>query len=240
MIKDYQTLLFDNGQQALDFLQENTRKDKLPVDLILSDITMPQLDGYGLLEAVKNHQYLHRIPMVMLTARRLEQHKLRALRMGVDDYLTKPFSPLELQARLQNLLHNYRQREAIRITTLQVNPEFEEVVSTDQIWLKQLEATVLDDLDNRIEPKEGFLADAMSLSGRQLRRKIKALTGLTMGRYVQEVKLQKARHLLENKGMATVAEISYACGFKSTGYFAILFANQFGKRPSDILHATKD
>lgn len=233
LAKDYQTLVFEDGQQALDYLQEQDQKN-LPVDLILSDITMPRLDGYGLLEAVKTDNHLHRLPIVMLTARNKERHKLRALRMGVDDYLTKPFSPLELQARLKNLLYNYQQREAFRKATLQVNPNFGEAVSADQAWLEQLEKTVLDALDKQIDLKEEYLADVLAISGRQLRRKIKSLTGLTMGKYVQEVKLQKARHLLENKAYPTVTEISYACGFKSASHFAFLFANHFGKRPSEF------
>lgn len=234
LAKDYQTLLFKDGQEALDFLQKQDNH-QLPIDLILSDIMMPRLDGYGLLEAVKADNRLHRIPMVMLTARNKETNKLRALRMGVDDYLTKPFSPLELQARLKNLLYNYQQREAFRKASLEINPDFGETVSADQAWLEQLEKVVLDALDKQLDLKEELLADALMISGRQLRRKIKSLTGLTMGKYVQEVKLQKARHLLENKAYPTVTEISYACGFKSASHFALLFSNHFGKRPSELI-----
>lgn len=238
LAKDYQTLVFKDGQEALDYLQEQGQ-GKLPVDLILSDIAMPRLDGYDLLEAVKGDSRLHRIPMVMLTARNRENHKLRALRMGVDDYLTKPFSPLELQARLKNLLYNYRQREDFRKANLPIKPDFGETVSVDQAWLEQLEKIVLEALDKQLDLNEEYLANAMAISGRQLRRKIKSLTGLTMGKYMQEVKLQKARHLLENKVYPTVTEISYACGFKSASHFALLFANQFGKRPSELIQHTK-
>lgn len=230
---DYHTLPFDNGRQALDFLQ-NSSGNGLPVDLILSDIMMPQLDGYGLIEAVKKDIRLQQLPMVMLTAKNREQYKLRALRMGIDDYLTKPFSPLELKLRVQNLINNYREREAFRKSNLPISPDFGETVSADQTWLEELEKAALQALDKQIDLKEEYLADAMAVSGRQLRRKIKSLTGLTMGRYIQEIKLQKARHLLENKAMPTVAEIGYSCGFKSPSHFTQLFSSHFGKLPSEF------
>lgn len=228
---DYQVFSFDDGQYALDFLKENTAEE-LPVDVILSDINMPRLDGYGLIDAIKQHERWQQLPMIMLTARLQERSKIKALRMGVDDYLTKPFSPVELKVRLQNILENYQNRLSSQKAYLDVNPTFEPTISADQAWLQELEEHAINALDAQIELTNFFLAEQMSLSTRQLSRKVKQLTGLTVGKYVHEVKLQKARHLLEQKAYPTVAEVGYACGFNSHSYFTKIFNRHFGKSPA--------
>ncbi len=226
----YVTQSVEDGQQALNLLQHHNTPS---FDLILSDIAMPHLDGYDLLNAVKVDPNLQGIPVIILTARHQQADRLKALRLGVDDYLTKPFSPLELIARIQNLLQNYRQREAFQQELLAINPDFGQEPSVDQRWLSELEAVALKALEQQLDLNSNFLADKMALSTRQLSRRVKALTGLTIGRYIQEVKLQKARFLIENKMKTTIAEVAYACGFKSPSYFSQLFAQAFGKLPSD-------
>ncbi len=231
---DYKIVTFDDGQAALDFLEASDTID-LPVDFILSDINMPRLDGFGLIEAVKNHQKWQQLPMIMLTARMHERSKLQALRMGVDDYLTKPFSPAELKVRIHNLLENYQNRQAYQQSYLKVNPEFEATLSADQIWLQELEEHSLAALEQQIELNINYLAEKMAIGQRQLARKVKLLTGLTIGRYIHEIKMQKARHLLEHKAYPTVAEIGYVCGFKSPSYFTKKFNEHFGKTPTSYL-----
>ena len=135
---DYEVHCFDDGQYALDFLQEHSSKN-LPTDLILSDINMPRLNGYELIEAVKQHTLWQQLPLIMLTARLQEGSKLKALRMGVDDYLTKPFSPVELKLRLLNIYTNYQNRLASQRKYLEVNLKFESTASADQVWLQELE-----------------------------------------------------------------------------------------------------
>jgi signal transduction histidine kinase/DNA-binding response OmpR family regulator len=228
---DYKVICFDDGQAALDFL-ESQSGNNLPIDLILSDINMPRLDGYGLIEAIKQNEKWHQLPMIMLTARQQEKSKLKALRMGVDDYLTKPFSPIELKIRIQNILNNYQNRVATKEEFIAVNPEFEDTISADQVWLKELEEHSLVALDQKIELTINYLADKMALGPRQTARKVKLLTGLTIGKYIHEVKLQKARHLLEQKAYPTVAEVGYACGFNSPSYFTKIFNRHFGKTPT--------
>ncbi|MEN0005754.1 MAG: ATP-binding protein [Bacteroidota bacterium] len=229
--EDYQVQCFDDGQYALEFLQRQKGK-KLPVDLILSDINMPRLDGYGLIKAIKENEQWQQLPMVMLTARLQERSKLKALRMGVDDYLTKPFSPIELKVRLKNIYDNYQKRLVAQKEFLEVNPEFEPTASADQLWLKELEEHALHAIDKQIELTMNLLAEKMALSPRQLSRKVKLITGLTIGKYIHEIKLQKARHLLEQKAYPTVAEVGYACGFNSQSYFTKIFHRHFGRTPT--------
>lgn len=220
----------EDGQQALDFLQK-ANNSQPPIDLIVSDITMPNLDGYGLLDAVKADAKLQQLPVVMLTARTGQDHKLRALRMGVDDYLTKPFSPVELLVRIENLLNNYRQRQQ-EAALIEVQPEFESEGHAELQWLQQVEEVAILALDKKLELTANYLANEIAISARQLSRKVKSLTGLSIGKYIQEVKLQKARHLLEDHSKHTIAEVAFASGFKSASHFSQLFAQRFGRSPS--------
>ncbi|MEN0005913.1 MAG: ATP-binding protein [Bacteroidota bacterium] len=235
----YEIITFDDGQEALDFLVSQKGKP-LPVDLILSDINMPRLDGYGLIDAIKKEEPWRQLPMIMLTARLQEHSKLQALRMGVDDYLTKPFSPTELKVRIANILGNYQKRLAYQQEYLKIDPAFETTRSADQVWLEELEKYTLAALSQQIDLTASYLAQQMHISERKIARKTKLLTGLTIGRYIQEVKLQKARHLLEQRTFETIAEVGFACGFKSRSYFTKVFTEYFGKSPSNYLERNQD
>ena len=112
-----------------------------------------------------------------------------------------------------------------------VNFTFEAVESADQLWLQDLEKKATTALNQKIDLTADYLAAELLLSTSQLYRRIKSLTGLTTKQYILEVKLQKARHLLENKAYGTIAEVSYACGFNTPGYFTTLYQKHFGKKP---------
>ena len=221
----YQTILAENGQAALDILQSSADQ---PIDLILSDVMMPLLDGFQLLEKVKSDGRWRHLPMILLTARAGETDKLNALAIGVDDYMIKPFSPQELLARVKNLLLNYQSRQQW------LKEQAPDEAVPDNLWLKEAEAIALEGI-----AKGHFviadLADALSTSERQLFRIIKQFTGLTPNNYLKEIKLQKARQLLETKSHLTVAEVSYAVGFEQPGYFAGVYEQRFGKLPSEYL-----
>ena len=232
LLSHYHVICKNNGLEALNFLNEGKDKNKLSVDFILSDINMPQMNGYEFLEAVKQDKQLRKLPVIMLTAKTKEKSKLKALRMGVDDYLTKPFSPIELLVRIENLLNNHQQRQLEAEKAIIVQPEFPSDDNADQQWLKAVEESAILALEKQLDLNTNYLADQHAISARQLSRKVKNLTGLSIGRYIQEVKLQKARHLLEERSKHTIAEVAYASGFKSPSHFSQLFAQRFGKSPS--------
>ena len=234
LIGHYKVITKDNGLDALNFLKANKDIDQLPIDLILSDINMPKMNGYELLAAIKEDSFYQQVPVIMLTARIQDKSKFKALRMGVDDYLTKPFSPTEVLLRINNLLANYQKRQIYK-KKYQVAPKFEEAVSADQAWLEALEKVMLKALDKKVDINIAYLSDAMAISERQLSRKVKLLTGLTIGKYIQAIKLQKARHLLENRIINSVSEASYLSGFNSPGYFTKVYQKYYGKNPSIYL-----
>lgn len=234
----YECLFANNGEEAWNLLKMES-PSMLDIDLILSDIMMPKMDGYELLDKIKNHNYFQQVPVIMLTARAAEEDKLQALRMGVDDYLTKPFSPDELLARTVNLIHNYRQRQTFNKTNSHpVDIEFAATISADQAWLKELQNAALVAIEKKLELNATYLSQEVALSTRQLLRRLKSLTGLSTTDYIQEVKLQKARHLLENKAYQTISEVAYASGFSTSSYFTKVFKKHFGKLPGDYLETS--
>jgi len=228
----YQCTVASNGLEAWQMLQSEDYSIQ-DFDLILSDVMMPEMDGYALLERIKSDAEWRQLPIVLLTARAAEEDKLKALRLGVDDYLPKPFSSVELMARIENLIANYEQRKELK--QLGIELDLEAPPSADGVWLSELEEVCLHALDKQIKINNAYLAIHLNTSERQLLRRIKGLTGLSVSKYVQEVKLQKARNLLEHQAYSTVAEVAYECGFNTPAYFSNVFEKRFGKRPVDYL-----
>ncbi len=213
-----------NGQEALDLLMQDAA-----FDLVLSDVMMPVMDGFALLSAIKEREEWLGLPVVMLTARAAEEDRMRALSIGVDDYLVKPFRPRELQARVENLLtyRNWRkgQGQAAR-------PEMPSGISAaDWAWLREIEQVLSAEVSNtRFGVAD--LARSVNLSERQLHRRMKTVAGMTPNRYFREVRLNRALRLLESGQCRTVAEASFAVGFETPDYFSRIFEERFGRRPS--------
>jgi YesN/AraC family two-component response regulator len=216
------------------------KNEALP-QLIISDIMMPVMDGFALLEKLKATEAWRKIPVIMLTARADIQDKLAALRIGVDDYLVKPFVTEELTARMNNLLERHHARnnaEWVQAaedegTDDDTTPLPETPVSPPR--LQQLEAVITDYLDRQENFTLDALAEKINISKRQLQRNIKEETGMTANSYIREMRLHRARLYLEAKTFATITELSYAVGFNDPHYFSTLFAERYGKRPGEYL-----
>lgn len=234
----YRVHCVKNGREALSWLEQNGAG---ALDLIISDVMMPEMDGFTLLEKLKEDNRYQLLPVIMLTALARRESRLRALRIGVDDYLLKPFEEEELLARIQSLLRNYRlrseepdpaegaEREAEQ-EALGARPESEEELE----WLAKMEHITLERLGDT-NFKVGDLADDLSVSTRQLFRRVKQLTGLTPNQYLQEARLEAARRMLEQKRFSSVKSVAYEVGFKDTRYFSRQYKARFGRLPSGYL-----
>lgn len=234
----YAVITAENGQEALDLLAEHSS-----INLVVSDVMMPVMDGFQLLEKLKGDPKHRNLPIIMLTARASLQDKLHALRIGVDDYLTKPFVKEELLARMGNLLQNAQGRAEARLIDPEERvdddeqEEEQEVTvenSETQQWLNRLEEVVL----TRIELSEfsiDDLAAEMYTSKRQLYREIKQHIGVTPLQYVKEYKLNYARQLLETKKVKAVKVAALSIGYPNVVYFRREFKKAFGRLPSDYL-----
>ena len=232
-----QVLIAKNGAEGLDLLNVHNTN----IDLIVSDVMMPEVDGLEMLKTIKSHSEWFRIPVVMLTALAAERDKLSALTIGVDDYLTKPFSVPELMIRVQNLLYNYHQREVINNSTNEIivesksqDQEGNTVNAEDKVWIENLKTIIHNSLEETILSVED-LAALVFLSSRQMSRKVKSITGLTPARMIREVQLNKARIILEEKTFTSVSDLAFQCGFEYPATFSKLFKKRFGKSPSEYL-----
>jgi signal transduction histidine kinase/DNA-binding response OmpR family regulator len=240
---DHITLLASNGKEALKVLEQET------VDLIITDVMMPEMDGYSLLLKLKESEKYHHIPVIMLTALGDTAHKLQALTIGVDDYLTKPFSPQELLVRVQNLLEHYESRLQWKTAAAEeeeFEPEAVAPVPGDSLeddifsvshqlknkWLKKVAYKIATNLENE-EFRLTELADEFNLSYRQFLRRIKTLTGLSLKQYQQEIALQKARELLEKGKYGNASAVACSVGMNNVTRFSRLYEARFGKKPNE-------
>lgn len=201
-------------------------------DILLSDVMMPRMDGIQLLEKMKNHPDTSHIPVVLLTARSSVESRIEGLKYGADAYLTKPFHPDQLRAQLHNLLV---QKDRLRayFTGQNFVPEIlgnEQITSYDAQFLKQVRACILNNLTNS-EFKMDDLYREAGMGRSKFSDKLKGLTGLSPIELVMEVRLNKARELLQS-GAYNVSETSYLSGFSDAGYFSKCYKEHFGVLPS--------
>lgn len=216
LAREYNLITAENGKKALQIL------DKKPVDLVLSDVMMPEMDGFQLLKSVRSR--FGDIPFIMLTARADTPDRLEALSLGVDDYLTKPFLPEELTARLKNLISRYDTRKSAQAQTdiTGLEPGF------DQKWLRQLETVVRENIVNPDFTLDE-LAGILKISRRSLYNKIMANAGMTPNQYLTDIRLIEGHRLLKESGeFKTIAEVCYAVGMKTPDYFSKLLKERFG------------
>lgn len=231
----YHVLTAGNGKIALEKLTAKgkpQRDEQSTPDLILSDLMMPVMDGYQLLEKLKSNDATRHVPVIMLTARADVRDKLKALRLGVDDYLLKPFDEEELLVRIENLLkHQAGRKEFIAANEAEKASVF--LSETDRKWLETFEAYTKKNLssDTLNIPR---LAMEFAMSESTLLRQLKRLTGLSPVAYLQEMRLNEARHLLENRQYDSIARVASKVGYSDLNHFGRSFKQRFGKTPSDL------
>ncbi|MDX1477682.1 MAG: response regulator [Saprospiraceae bacterium] len=224
-LQAYQVTTCENGLQALRLLEQMSSEGTLP-DCIVSDVMMPEMDGFELAQQIRASSQLSSLPIILLTARAGQDDKLTGLRIGVDDYITKPFDAEELRIRINNLVgRKPMKQEAIAEAG-------EDVSAVDQKWLRAVEEHIMGHLHER-DFTIDRLAWEMHMSRSKLYRRIKAFTGLTPHHYLREARLYKAKEFLESGEAGTIAQLSAAVGFEDPGYFSRIYAQRFGYRPAE-------
>jgi DNA-binding response OmpR family regulator len=224
---DYQVMEAQDGREGVE-----AALDAIP-DLVISDVMMPQFDGYQLCAALKTNEKTSHIPVILLTAKAGEENKLAGLETGADDYLIKPFNSRELRARVKNLIALRRKlREHFRREGL-LQPREIKVPSVEEAFLRKLMQVTeqqLADEDFEIE----VLRHELNMGQKQMYRKIKALTGQTPTEFIRTIRLRRAKQLLaQNAG--TVSEIAFQVGFNNLSYFSKCFREEFEVLPSEVL-----
>lgn len=221
-----------NGKDALELL------DKEHVDVIVSDIVMPEMDGFELLKNVKSDIRNSHIPVILLTARTNLQAKIEGLERGADAYIEKPFSMDHLLVQMNNLLEGRKKLRDTYIRSPYLHSNTIALTKADEVFMEKLHALVEQNMENT-EFNIDLLAGMMNMSRSSLLRKIKGISELTANEYIRLVRLKKAALLLE-EGRYRINEICFLTGFSSSSYFAKCFQKQFGMLPKDFEHICKE
>ena len=202
---------------------------KIVPDIVLSDIMMPVMDGLAFCQQLKTDKAISHIPVILLTARSLDEQRAEGYEHGADAYLSKPFSLRLLLSRIDNLIESRKKLNQ----TWSKGVEDDEIGNIsneiDKSFLKQLRKIIQENLANSDLSVEQ-IGDEIGLSRVQLYRKVKALTGYSPVEIVRKARLTRARHLLRTTEK-TVSEVAYAVGFSTPSYFSKCYKDEFGENP---------
>lgn len=226
---NFKVMTAENGRDAFQMaLSQN-------LDLIVSDISMPDIDGFELVKKIKSNSTTNHIPIILLTAKAEQQDRLQGIGLGADAYLTKPFFIEELLILCKNLIKNRMmvkgkysgaQEQEGKVKTITFK-------SSDEILMERIVNTVnkyLEDSNLSVQ----LLAGEVGLSRVQLHRKVKALTGISTSEFIRNLRLKQAEKLLLEKRM-NISQVAYALGFTNQTHFSTLFKKLYGLSPSEYI-----
>lgn len=226
-----------NGKEALhELLSENG-----DYDLVVSDIMMPEMDGFTLLRTIKSNPLLSHIPVFLLTSEAAVGNRLEGLQHGADAFLAKPFLIDELRATIDNVL-----AKAVRMKDRFSGAEEErkeqveqrDVADNDKQLMDRVMQSINKNLDNSDYSVEQ-MADEVGLSRSQLHRKMKALTGITPSDFLRNLRLEQAARLLRER-KSNVSQVAYSVGFNSLGNFSKAFKQHFGMPPTEYASSASE
>ena len=232
---NYRILEAQNGSEAIQMTRTH-----LP-DLVISDVMMPDVDGFDVVRALRSKPETDFLPVILLTARAAEEDRIAGLDEGTDAYLTKPFSIRALRSRVENLIAS-RRRLKERFASAPAgtsgatsdremhSEERRDLSPADRAYVKRARRAILSQLGNGEFGVED-LADALSQSRSTVYRRLRDHLGQSPSAFIREIRLQQGARLLRNDE-GTVSEIAYAVGFKSVSYFSKSFGDQYGVVPS--------
>ena len=224
----YNVVEAQNGEEGLSMAR------RMVPQLVVSDVMMPVMDGLEFCGRLKEDVSTCHIPVILLTAKSLDEQRVEGYDKGADSYITKPFTAATLVSRIDNLIKGRHRLRRIFSGTVQEEEEQDTLSERDQTFVAQLRKTIkrhIPDADYSVEE----LGSEMGLSRVQLYRKVKALTGYSVVDLLRKARLAKARHLLETTDK-NISEVAYDVGFSTPSYFAKRFKEEFGVSPGDIAH----
>ena len=230
LLQDYYFVLeASDGREGLEIARK-----EVP-DLVICDVMMPVMDGLEFTQQLKTNTATSHIPVIMLTAKNLEEHRAEGYEQGADSYITKPFHSKVLLARVENLLHQRAHLRQLFAQGAAEGKETEEVSKQDdrdKAFVKQLHDIIKSNMGNSDFGVENIGAE-IGLSRVQLYRKVKAITGSSVVDLLRKARLAKARRLLEANSM-NISEVAYEVGFSSPSYFTKCFKDEYGMLPGDV------
>ena len=228
---DFFVLEASDGKEGLE-----VAKKEVP-DLVICDVMMPVMDGLEFTEQLKTNTATSHIPVIMLTAKNLEEHRAEGYEHGADSYITKPFHSKVLLARIDNLLKQRNLLKNLYQGTKEVEQEVEasKLDDRDKQFVKQLNTIIQQNLSN-CEFGVEDIGKEIGLSRVQLYRKVKAITGSSVVDLLRKARLAKAKRLLESRSMS-VSEVAYEVGFSAPSYFTKCFKEEYNMLPGDVANS---
>ena len=222
----YAVVTATNGREALEALDSNF------VNLVVSDVVMPLMDGFELCKTIKSNVGYSHIPVILLTAKTNIQSKIEGMELGADSYIEKPFSPEYLLAVVSNLINNREKlrRDFAKSPFVAVNTMA--LTKADEEFIKKLNEIILSNLSNQ-EFSMDDMAESLNMSRSSFYRKMKGVLDLSPNEYLRIERLKRAAQLLK-EGESRINEICYMVGFNSSSYFSKCFLKQFGVLPKDF------
>jgi signal transduction histidine kinase/ligand-binding sensor domain-containing protein/DNA-binding response OmpR family regulator len=210
--------------------------EKAIPDIIISDILMPDVDGYEFCRRIKKDERTSHIPVVLLTALHSKEHEIEGLSSGADDYITKPFDIAILQTKVENILQIRRSLREKYTSEIILKPSDITISSPDERFLRKSIEVVEKNISNADLDIEQFAVE-VGVSRMQLYRKFSALTNMTVKEFIRSIRLKRAAQLLLEKKLS-ITEIAYSVGFRDLSHFRKSFHNEFGMSASEYVRKT--
>lgn len=225
----YHVLTASNGREALDVVYSHE------VDLVVSDVMMPEIDGFELTKILKQSPDLSHLPIILLTAKTQEEDRKESLLIGADDYICKPFRMGDLRLRIDNIIANRRRiRQLFQERTIEEN--IEEIKETASVADNEFLQRAVHCLDEHISDsdydRDAFARD-MGASGSTLYNKLRAMTGMNVSGFIRNHRIKTACKMAKENPDLRVSDIAYRVGFKDPKYFATSFKKEMGIQPSE-------
>ena len=221
-----------NGREALDIIHQKE------LDLIISDVMMPEMDGYELTKAVKSDPNYSHLPIILLTAKTQEEDEQEALLLGADEYLTKPFRLKDLKLRIDNIIENRKriQAEYHKETADDARRIVTAPNTLDEEFLSRVLECIYSHLDDDTYDREALAAD-MGASPSTIYNKLRSITGLNVSGLIRDVRLKEAHRLAQTDPTLRVSDLAYKVGFRDPRYFSTCFKKQFGVQPKEFMES---
>lgn len=228
----YRVYIARNGKEALKVINE---KD---LDLIISDVMMPEMDGLELTRTVKADPNYNHLPIMLLTAKTQDEDEQQALLIGADEYLRKPFRLADLKLRIDNIIENRKrmQTEFSQLTAEKEKQHIANAPSPDEKFVNQVMALVHKHIDDESYDRDALAAD-MGASASTLYNKLRSITGMHVSAFIRDVRMKEARRMAIENPQLRVSDLAYRVGFHDPRYFATCFKKQFGIQPKEFLES---
>lgn len=219
----YHIITASNGNEAIGIIKQQE------VDMIVSDVMMPEMDGNELTRLIKSTPEWSHLPVILLSAKTSEEDRKESMLIGADDYVTKPFRLGDLELRINNIIENRK-----RIVGEHAAEEVERPLTPDEVFLEKATDCVYAHMDDSDFDREAFAKD-MGASASTLYNKLRALTGQNVSNFIRDIRMKEARRLAETQPDLRVSDLAYHVGFKDPKYFATCFKKTFGIQPSELI-----